>query len=311
VIAAAATFLAEHYHTPVMLFALLIGIAMNFLSEQSACVPGIAVSARTLLRWGVALLGLRITVGDIAALGWQPAAMVVLSVGLTIGLSIVGARLMGFRTGFGVLSGGATAICGGSAALALAAAMPAHPLKDRALSFTLIGISTLSNIALIVYPVIARMLDLSPTHAGIFLGGTIHDGAGRWRRLQHVDLGGRHGDGRQADARGDAAAGHRADGGADELARIEGRRGAPPLLPWFIVVFAALVLANSMGWIPQPIVKAGVSLSGWCLVVAIAAVGVKTQVKDLVTVGIKPVILMVGETVLLIAIVLGLLRFYG
>jgi hypothetical protein len=52
VIAAAATFLAEHYHTPVMLFALLIGIAMNFLSEQSACVPGIAVSARTLLPAG-------------------------------------------------------------------------------------------------------------------------------------------------------------------------------------------------------------------------------------------------------------------
>ncbi len=312
VIAAAATFLAEHYHTPVMLFALLIGIAMNFLSEQSACVPGIAVSARTLLRWGVALLGLRITVGDIAALGWQPAAMVVLSVGLTIGLSIVGARLMGFRTGFGVLSGGATAICGGSAALALAAAMPAHPLKDRALSFTLIGISTLSNIALIVYPVIARMLDLSPTHAGIFLGGTIHEVA------QAVGAGYS-----MSTSVGDTAT-------VVKLMRVvmllpvialtvvlmsspESKAGAerPPLLPWFIVVFGALVLANSMGWIPQPIVKAGVSLSGWCLVVAIAAVGVKTQVKDLVTVGIKPVILMVGETVLLVAIVLGLLRFYS
>lgn len=264
VIAAASTFLAEHYHTPVMLFALLIGIAMNFLADQSACAPGIAFSARTVLRWGVALLGLRITAGDIAALGWQPAVGVVVSVGLTIGLSVVAARLMGFRGAFGVLSGGATAICGGSAALALAAAMPAHPLKNRALSFTMIGISMLSNIALIVYPVIARMLDLNATQAGIFLGGTIHEVA------QAVGAGYS-----MSAPVGDTAT-------VVKLMRVVmllpvialtvlfmSSRGEhtdaerPPLLPGFIIVFAALVLVNSMGWIPQSVVKAGVSLSGW------------------------------------------------
>jgi uncharacterized membrane protein YadS len=82
-------------------------------------------------------------------------------------------------------------------------------------------------------------------------------------------------------------------------------------LPWFVVVFAGFVLVNSLGWIPRSLAQAGNSLSGWCLVVSIAAIGVKTQVKELLSVGIKPVVLMLGETLLLAAIVLGLLRLHG
>ena len=70
VVAAAASFLSEHYGAPVMLFALLLGTAMNFLSEEGGpCAAGIEFSARQVLRVGVALLGLRITVGQIAELG--------------------------------------------------------------------------------------------------------------------------------------------------------------------------------------------------------------------------------------------------
>src|SRR4249919_547961 len=117
VVAAAATFLSEHYGAPQMLFALLLGLAMNFLSGDGPCAAGIEFTARQVLRIGVALLGLRITFGQIAELGWQPAAIVVVSVVLTIGVSMLVARMMGFHTLFGLLSGGATAICGASAAL--------------------------------------------------------------------------------------------------------------------------------------------------------------------------------------------------
>ena len=65
------------------------------------------------------------------ALGWHPVLIVVLGVVLTIGVSMLAARLLGFQSLFGLLSGGATAICGASAALALAAALPAHPQKER------------------------------------------------------------------------------------------------------------------------------------------------------------------------------------
>ncbi|MBX3643760.1 MAG: putative sulfate exporter family transporter [Rubrivivax sp.] len=77
VVAAAATFLSQHYGAPVMLFALLLGTAMNFLSDdEGPCRPGIEFSARTVLRLGVALLGLRITTAQIAELGFGPVALV-------------------------------------------------------------------------------------------------------------------------------------------------------------------------------------------------------------------------------------------
>ena len=109
VLAAAAACRSQHYGAPVRLLALLLGMARNFLSSESKCVPGIEFTVRTVLRCGVALLGLRITLAQIAALGWQPVALVLLSVMLTIGSGLVAARVLGFRTGFGLLSSGATA----------------------------------------------------------------------------------------------------------------------------------------------------------------------------------------------------------
>ena len=87
---------------------------------------------------------------------------------------------------------------------------------------------------------------------------------------------------------------------------MTGRR--PPLLPWFAVAFAVLVAVNSTGWLPQALVSAGKSASQWCLIAAMAAIGMKTHLKDILTVGWKPVALMVLETVFLAALFYGLLR---
>jgi len=313
VIAAAATFLSEHYHAPVMVFALLLGIAMNFLSEDGPCAAGIAFTARTVLRCGVALLGLRITIGDVSALGWQPVLGVVVSVGLTIAVSMVAARLLGLSSQFGLLSGGATAICGASAALALAASMPPHPNRERATGFTVIGVSVLSTVSMIVYPIVTRLLGLNDVETGIFLGGTIHDVA------QVVGAGYS-----VSKSTGDTATVvkllrvamllpvitltvalmHRRTPRSSESQR-------PPLLPWFVVGFAVLVMLNSLGWVPRPTAAAGAALSAWCLLAAIAAIGVKTQLKQLMTVGLKPVLLMLGETVFLALLVLGLMRLHA
>ncbi|GER07595.1 hypothetical protein JCM17843_19050 [Kordiimonadales bacterium JCM 17843] len=67
-IAAAATFLSEHYGAPVMLFALLLGMAFHFLAEDGKCIAGIDFTAKRLLRIGVALLGARVTAGQITSL---------------------------------------------------------------------------------------------------------------------------------------------------------------------------------------------------------------------------------------------------
>jgi uncharacterized integral membrane protein (TIGR00698 family) len=315
VVAAAATFLSEHYGAPTLLFALLLGMAMNFLTDGT-CKPGIEFTARQLLRIGVALLGLRMTTGQIATMGWFPVLLVVGSVALTIGVSVIAARLFGFKGLFGLLTGGATAICGASAALALSAALPNHPLKERATLFTVIGVSALSTLAMIIYPMVVRALDLDAAQAGIFLGATIHDVA------QVVGAG--YSLGKET---GDAATFVKLLRVAmllpvimvavmiSRMIRVEGGEAnkgpRPPLLPWFAVAFAVLVVVNSLGWVPKPLLTLGNDASRWFLVAAIAGIGMKTQLKELSTVGIKPIVLMVGETIFLALLVLGLLRWAG
>ena len=322
VVAAAATFLGQHYGAPVLLFALLIGLGMNFLSSESSSAPGIEFCARSVLRIGVALLGLRITFAQVATLGWQPLVLVVLSVAITIAVSVVVARWLGFEPLFGLLTGGATAICGASAALALSAALPAHPGKERATLFTVIGVSALSTFAMVAYPMLVKTLGLQPQAAGIFLGGTIHDvaqvvGAG-------YSLSPETGDAATLVkllrvamllpvivvatliTRARAASAAQASGDADLVAAKR-----PPLLPGFAVAFAVLVCVNSTGWVPHVVQTIGTDVSRWFLVAAIAGIGMKAQLKELVSVGLKPVLLMVGETAFLAGLVLVLMRWLG
>jgi uncharacterized integral membrane protein (TIGR00698 family) len=294
----------------VMLFALLLGMSLNFLSAEGGSKAGIEFTGREVLRIGVALLGLRITFSQIVALGWHPVILIIVSVAVTILVSMLVARMMGFNTLFGLLSGGATAICGASAALALSAALPAHSGKERATLFTIIGVSALSTTAMIAYPMIVNALNLDPTQAGIFLGGTIHDVAqvvGAGYSMSHET--------------GDTAT-------VVKLLRIgmllpvivmatlitrshgttEGGQ-RPPLLPWFAVGFVILAAINSTGFIPTSVQTLGNGLAQWCLVTSISAIGMKTQLKELTTVGIKPIILMVGETAFLAILVLLMMRW--
>ena len=319
IVAVAALYLSGHYGAPVMLFALLLGMAINFLSQEGRCRPGIEFVAKRVLRWGVALLGLRITAAQVQAMGWEPVAMVAISVIATITFGIVMARAMGFKTFFGLLSGGAVGICGASAALAISAAFPQHPLKERATLFTVIGVSSLSTLSMVLYPLVARWLGLDPLHAGLFLGGTIHDVA------QVVGAG--YSMGHET---GDAAtvvklmrvamlvpviglAAWMTHAQAARQARLAGGAGAAvaqdkPPLPWFAAAFVVLVAVNSLQVLPATVVSAGNQVSQIFLVASMAAIGMKTHLKDILSVGWKPVALMVLETVFLAALFYGLMR---
>lgn len=304
-VALAARFMADHYGSPVMLMALLLGMAMNFLSTQEASRYGIEVTARQVLRLGVALLGLRITFDQVSALGWTHVLIVMGAVAFTMVIGVLIARWMGFRVFFGLLTGGAVGICGASAALALSAAMPQHPLKDKATLFTVIGVSALSTFAMVLYPLLAQWLNLTELQAGFFIGATIHDvaqvvGAGysiskdagdtatlvklmRVAMLLPVIM-----------VVGWVTARHLASQESPETARTR-----PLLLPGFAVAFALLMTLNSLHWLPGSVVQAGQTASQWCLVAAMVAIGMKTHLKSMLDVGWKPIALMVAETLAL------------
>ena len=82
---------------------------------------------------------------------------------------------MGRGWRFGFLTGGAVAICGASAALAISSVLPKNKNSERNTLFTVISVTTLSTFAMIVYPIFAKLLELDDVSPGIFIGATIHD----------------------------------------------------------------------------------------------------------------------------------------
>ena len=311
-VALAARFLAGHYGVPVMLMALLLGMALNFLSAEQTCQPGIDLASRQVLRWGAALLGLRVSLDQVLALGWGTVLMVVVSVLVTMVMGLVMARLLGLRRDLGLVTGGAVGICGASAALALSSCLPRDARRERDLAWTVMGVSILSTLAMLAYPLLAGALSLSTMQTGVFLGGSIHDVAqvvGAGYSVSAVS--------------GDTAV-------LTKLMRVamlvpvllmvslvlyykaRQRHAEPaptppdaPLLPGFALAFVALVLLQSALKLPPAWLTLGQDLSQGALILAMAAIGLKAQPAQWRAMGWRPVLLLVGETVFLAALVLG------
>ena len=301
----AAQFLAEHYGTPAMLLALLLGIALNFLGAEGRTVDGIAFSARSLLRLGVACLGVRISFDLMMGLGLPLIALVVAGVLATIGFGMAVARFFGHRWRFAFLTAGSVAICGASAAMAISAILPRDERSEQRLLFTVMGVTILSTVAMILYPVAVSFFDLSEIEGGVFLGGTIHDVA------QVVGAGFTI-----SEATGDTAT-------LVKLIRVSmlapvvlvaaimirsfaGSAGTerPPILPGFVVAFLVLASLNSAHLIPELVADVISTAARWLLLVAIAAVGMKTDLKQVLQVGGAAIALIIAETVFICLFIL-------
>ncbi|MEP6548530.1 MAG: putative sulfate exporter family transporter [Gammaproteobacteria bacterium] len=306
IVALAATYLSDHYHAPPIIFALLLGMALNQLSAEARYLPGINVSARTLLRISVALLGLRITFGQIGELGWTTAGMVIVTVPLTIGFGWLLAKTMKLDGRYGVLSGGAVGICGASAAMAIAVAWPRKD-SERDTVVVIACITTYSTIAMVLYPVLVAHLHLDPVQTGRFLGGSIHDVA-------------------QVVAAGYAASPQSGDAATIvKLMRVTmllpvvlvitlvaargGDAGQPKqkvaLLPGFLIAFVVLAALNGFSLVAKPVAAVLTEVSKWLLVTSVAALGMKTSLREMMAIGTSCVALIAAETVFLGLLVLG------
>jgi uncharacterized integral membrane protein (TIGR00698 family) len=313
IVGLAATYLSDHYHAPPVIFALLLGMALNQLSTEARYAPGINVSARTLLRISVALLGLRITFGQIGNLGWSTAAMVIVTVPLTIVFGWALAKTMKLDGRYGVLSGGAVGICGASAAMAIAVAWPRKD-SERDTVVVIACITTYSTIAMLLYPALVSHLHLDPLQTGRFLGGSIHDVA-------------------QVVAAGYATSPQAGDSATIvKLMRVtmllpvvlvitvlaaRGMDKSEPtghkvtLLPGFLIAFVLLAALNGFALVAKPVASLLTELSKWLLVISVAALGMKTSLREMMAVGTTAIALIAAETVFLALLVLGWITLVG
>ncbi len=297
--AAAASFMSEHYGLPVILAGLLIGLALNFVSADGRVNPGFDLCSTHFLRWGIVLLGSQITVMQISDLGLLPFAALVCIMGLAIAGGVVAARAVGQGSYVGLLAGGATAICGASAALAIYAVIGRDRLEQHRFTFTLVGISLASALAMSTYPILAQTVGFTDRQAGFLMGAAIHDVA--------QSLGG----------------GFDFSRGAGEVATIvkltrvallapvvaliglivgsSRKSGGSPdsrfVFPWFIIAFFAVVAVNSVVTAPDIVREYGLVASKGLLLFAVIATAMRSRLDALLSEGWRGLVPVFAATI--------------
>ncbi len=307
-----APYVAKALPIPAMVLALVVGIALNPLASQARFKPGMDFCVRTVLRWAVALLGLRVALSDIAALGLATGVIVVVSMVATLLSGFLFARMSGRSAGFGALVGAATAVCGASAALATSTVVPDYPGKEADIAFVVVAVNALATLAMVVYPPFCVLFGFDAQTTGVMLGGTIHDVA------QVVGAG----------YAVNEAAGNTAV--IVKLFRVflllpvvlgigwyftrqgvkHGEAKVP--MPVFALVFLALCLLNSAMPLMPPLLPAFtplkaimIEVSNWGLLIAIGALGLGTSVSTIIALGWRHVATVVASTAVIFVLVTG------
>ena len=308
----AAAWLSEHYHFPIILLGLLVGLALSFLGQDPRMHRGLDFASRTFLRIGIVVLGFQVTFAQIGALGPVPFVALVVVMAAAFAAALIGARLAGQDRYAGMLAGGATAICGASAALALYGVIGKARLSQAQFALTLVGVSLASALAMSIYPVLAAELGLNDTQAGFLIGASIHDVA------QAIGGGFAF-----SDAAGQSAT-------IVKLARVallapvvalvalaigRGEGGGPqPLwrrmaMPWFIVAFLAAMALNSAITVPAGLTGALLAGSKGMLLLAVTATAMRTRLDLLLGLGWRAAVPVIAATLASFAAALGFAVF--
>lgn len=303
-----ATWASTAINAPVAPFALVAGFVIAApLAGRLNLAPGLKVAERPLLRAGIALLGLRIAFGDIAHLGVNTLLLVLGCVALTLALGSGIGRLFGLPRGFSMLSASATAICGASAAMAVASVLPKGPEAERQTGYVVAVVATLSTLAMLAYPALAHLAGLPPEAAAVFLGASIHDvaqvaGAGYSVSPQVGDMAVTVKLVRVSLLALVVAAVAFSFASAARQGKAPGRAA---LLPGFVIAFFALAALRSTGVVPAQVLPAATFASNLLIGAGVVAVGAKTSIAGLRSMGWRPLAALACQTALLCGLAFG------
>lgn len=304
--AGAAAWIADHYGFPVILLGLLVGLALNFTTQDPQTHRGLDVASGTFLRIGIVLLGFKVSLAQIAMIGSSGFLALSLVMVLTMAAGLLFARFAGLTPSAGLIAGGATAICGASAALALYAVVGKERLSQAQFTLTLVGISIASAAAMTIYPVLGAQLSLSDTQAGFLIGASIHDVA--------QAIGGGYA---FSDEAGEIAT-------IIKLTRVsllapvvflaglffsssDEQNGAPRrklAVPWFVALFIIVAAANSLWPVEAAFSEAALTAAKGLLLLAVTATAMRARLDLLRSLGWRSSVPIAGATLTSFAVAL-------
>jgi uncharacterized integral membrane protein (TIGR00698 family) len=271
-----------------MILSIFLGIAFhNFVRTPTWAKPGVRFSLRRILRLAIVLLGLQLTAQQVVAVGGTGLAVIVITLLATFVVTTWIGRLLGVDAGLAQLIAAGTSICGASAVIATNTVTGA---SDEDVAYAVACVTVFGSVAMFGYPLLLELLHLPPHAYGLWAGSSIHE-------IAQVVAAAYQG-GTQAGDSGTIAKLTRVMMLAPVvfslgmLARRRGgeARGKAPM-PWFVLGFIALIVVNSLFPLPATIKSLVGMMTVFGLSVALAAMGLETDVRKLRAKGLRPFLL--------------------
>jgi uncharacterized integral membrane protein (TIGR00698 family) len=284
-----------------MILAVLLGMAgHNLLGVPAIARAGVNFSARQILRFAVAMLGLQLTIAQVAEIGWVGIVIIVVVLVTNFFFTKWLGRLLEVDAKLAELIAAGTSICGASAVVATNTVTGG---SDEDVAYAVACVTIFGSVAMFAFPLLAAPFELDPRAYGLWAGSSIHEiaqvvaaafqGGGEAGRVGTIAKLSRVvmlaplvvflGYAARRKVKGKPAIGHRA-----------------PAVPWFVTAFIALVIIASVFPIPPQPMSWIVLVTSFLLSVALAALGLETDIRKLLAKGIAP-FLLGGASALFIA----------
>lgn len=296
-----------------MIVAILIGTVFhNVVGTPAIAKPGVAFSMRRILRLAIILLGLQLTAAQVAAVGFGGVAILIAGLVCTFGFTVLMGRVLKVDPKLAELIAAGTSICGASAVICTNTVTEA---PDEDVVYAVACVTVFGSLAMFLYPLLPGLLQLDAHAYGLWTGASIHE-------IAQV-VAAAFQDGQQAGQFGTVAKltrvmmlapmvislGFIAARKARQTAPTE-KRKAPPL-PWFVLGFIALVALNSLFPIPAAVKPVAVSVTTFLLSMALAAMGLETELKKLRAKGLRPLLLGACAWLFIAGFTLTLIKLTG
>jgi uncharacterized integral membrane protein (TIGR00698 family) len=278
-----------------MILAIVIGIAFhNLVGTPAWAKAGVTFSLRRLLRIAIILLGLQLTIVQVIEVGGRGIGIIAATLVATFAFTVWMGRLLGVDRKLAQLIAAGTSICGASAVIATNTVTNAH---DEDVAYAVACVTVFGSVAMFAYPLLPGLLHLDPHAFGLWSGASIHEIAqvvaasfqdgqnagefGTIAKLSRVML----------LAPMVIALGLLANRTASKTTPGTEASSARPPMPWFVLGFVALVGINSVVSIPAEARIWIVAATTFLLSVALAAMGLETDIRKLTAKGFRPALL--------------------
>ncbi|WP_336250569.1 YeiH family protein [Stomatohabitans albus] len=284
-----------------MLIAIFIGIFIRNIGWiPQVAEPGMAVAGKTVLRAGVVLLGLRLSIPQVLELGWGVVAVITLTVAGTYVASLALGRLMRLPHAVTVLTATGTAICGAAAVAAMSAVVKGDDNEsvEEAAATAIASVTLFGTIGLIVVPWLGQAIGLEPNQIGVWIGAAVHEvgqvvaGAGIAQNAQpDSQVGAMLVDTALVTKLGRVVllAPLVAIIGAIEASRHLHRThpdgSKTPVVPYFVLGFLAMVIVRSVTNLPESVTNGVNTIATILFTMAMVAMGSGVRLKKLASTG--------------------------